>query len=223
MKICSSCGACFDDNYDLCGFDGGRLAALFPGSRVLGGRYLLEQQVAEGAMGVVLRATHLQLGSTVAAKLMRPQQKGAHVALARFQREAQILGQIKHPNAVLVMDYGVEERRGERVPYLVMEFLRGESLQSVLERKGRLSLDELGRILLPLCERDIKPSNVVLEKLRDGSEIVKVLDFGIAKFVSRREEDKPAPAVPASVDLEALEGISPEELAELLSDERRGS
>ena len=73
MKLCESCGACFDDGYDLCGFDGGELTKVFGGSRVVGGRYLLEQRVASGAMGVVVRATHLQVGSTVAVKLMRPQ------------------------------------------------------------------------------------------------------------------------------------------------------
>jgi serine/threonine protein kinase len=228
VKLCGSCGACFDDGYDLCGFDGGKLSAVFAGSRVVGGRYLLEQRVASGAMGVVVRATHLQVGSTVAVKLMRPEERafpasGVHVALARFQREAQILGQIKHPNAVLVMDFGIERRGDESVPYLVMEYLRGESLAAVLEKKTRLSLEELDRLLGPLCEaveeahavgvihRDLKPSNVVLEKLRDGSEIVKVLDFGIAKLISRGPAPSASPvghasapaSAPAPVDLPA--------------------
>jgi serine/threonine protein kinase len=215
------------------------LTSVFGGSRVVGGRYLLEQRVAAGAMGVVVRATHLQVGSTVAVKLMRPQKEETHIALARFQREAQILGQIKHPNAVLVMDFGIERRGDESVPYLVMEYLRGDSLADVLERKGRLSLEELDRLLAPLCEaveeahavgvihRDIKPSNVVLEKLRDGSEIVKVLDFGIAKLVARG----PAPPLltPAPVALmplagtdstaEGEDGATHEEIAALVADD----
>jgi serine/threonine protein kinase len=234
MKLCESCGACFEDSYDLCGFDGGPLLQLFPGPRVIGGRYLLEQRVAGGAMGVVLRATHLQVGSTVAVKLMRPVQANTEVALARFQREAQILGQIKHPNAVLVIDFGVEQRATEQTPYLVMEFLRGESLLSLLERKGHLSLDELDRILTPLCDaveeahavgvihRDLKPSNVVLEKLRDGSEIVKVLDFGIAKFVSRRKgqkgEPRPVSMEGAPVD-DTLDDASRAEIEQLLAED----
>jgi serine/threonine protein kinase len=213
MKLCESCGACFDDNYTQCGFDGGGLTPLFPGSRVIGGRYLLEQRVASGAMGVVLRATHLQVGSTVAVKLMRPQKDDAHIALARFQREAQILGQIKHPNAVLVIDFGVDNRDHESVPFLAMEYLRGDSLHQLLEKKRRLSLEELDRILTPLCDaveeahavgvihRDIKPSNVVLEKLRDGSEIVKVLDFGIAKFVERGKKSAHAQALDAIAEV----------------------
>jgi serine/threonine protein kinase len=248
MKLCESCGAVVEDGDDVCAFDGSAaLTPLFPGPRVIGARYLLEQRVAGGTMGIVVRATHLQVGSTVAVKLMRPTVEGAHVALARFQREAQILGQIKHPNAVLVIDFGVEQRGAEDQPYIVMEFLRGESLLSVLERKGRLSLEELERILVPLCDaveeahavgvihRDLKPSNVVLEKLRDGSDIVKVLDFGIAKFVARgarpKQRAEPPPGLDASLvgaagaDGEAIdalaeeEQVSAEELAELLADD----
>ena len=206
MRVCERCGACFDDSEVACGFDGGALTALFPGARIIGGRYLLEQRVAGGAMGIVVRATHLQVGSTVAVKLMRPSQGDRHVALARFQREAQILGQIKHPNAVLVIDFGVEARASQSVPYLVMEYLKGESLHARLERQGRLTLEETERIFSPLCDaveeahaagvihRDLKPSNVVLERLRDGTEIVKVLDFGIAKFIARGVAPPLAPA-----------------------------
>ncbi|MFH1811329.1 MAG: serine/threonine-protein kinase [Pseudomonadota bacterium] len=195
MKTCPGCGACFEDLDDHCAFDGGILDEVFPGSRALAARYLLEQRVAEGAMGAVFRAVHLQIGSTVAVKLMQPRKDELQVGLARFHREAQILGQIKHPNAVLVMDFGVEEREGQSVPYLVTEFLRGESLSELLQRKHTLTLEEAERIITPLCEaveeahqagvihRDIKPSNLFLERLRDGSEVVKVLDFGIAKFV----------------------------------------
>jgi len=199
VKVCASCGGCFEDGFDLCSYDGGLLTSAFVGRRVLADRYLLEQRVAEGAMGMVFRATHLQVGSTVAVKLMRPQREGLRVGLQRFWREAQILGQIKHPNAVLVMDFGVEEREPQAVAFLVTEFLRGQPLSEVVKTGTRLSLAEAERIITPLCEaveeahevgvihRDLKPSNVFLERLRDGSEIVKVLDFGIAKFVELDE------------------------------------
>ncbi|MEW5853711.1 MAG: serine/threonine-protein kinase [Myxococcota bacterium] len=200
MNICQTCGACFDDEHDLCAYDGGLLESPFSGPRVLGDRYLLEQRMAAGAMGVVFRATHLQVGSTVAVKLMQPRKEELRVALARFHREAQILGQIKHPNAVLVMDFRVEQRGTAAIPYLVTEFLRGQSLETLLEQTPRLPLREVERIITPLCEaveeahqvgvvhRDIKPSNVFLERLRDGTQIVKVLDFGIAKFVELSEQ-----------------------------------
>lgn len=195
MRVCERCGACFEDQYDLCAYDSGLLEPWFVGPRLLAGRYILEQRVAAGAMGTVFRATHLNLGSTIAVKLMQPRTEGWQVRLARFRREAQILGQIKHPNAVLVMDFGIEERGEDSIPFLVTEFLRGESLRAVLDRQGALSLDETEAIVTPLCEavdaahqvgvihRDLKPTNIFLEQLRDGGRVVKVLDFGIAKFM----------------------------------------
>jgi len=236
MRVCPSCGACFEDEYDLCAYDGGMLRELFPGTRVLAGRYLLEQHIAAGAMGTVFRATHLQIGSVVAVKIMQPERDALRVGLARFHREAQILGQIKHPNAVLVMDFGVEERPPHAVPYLVTEFLRGEPLSALLARQQRLSLEEIVRIVSSVCEaveeahqvgvihRDLKPSNIFIEQLRDGSEVVKVLDFGIAKFVElapdvleRLRHDNAALAMTyrQTLDVDLLE-----EVAEVRSGER---
>lgn len=199
MKICTQCGACFDDGYERCGYDGAELQSPFMGPRVLGDRYLLEQRLAQGAMGQVFRATHLQIGSTVAVKIMQPQKEALRVALARFHREAQTLGQIKHPNAILVMDFGVDERDERSVPYLVTEYLQGISLHESLQTQEEYSLLEALDIMAPLCEaiaelhelgivhRDIKPSNIFLENLRDGTQVVKVLDFGIAKFLEYSE------------------------------------
>jgi serine/threonine protein kinase len=218
VRSCETCGACFEDGLDLCSYDGGTLLPVFPGSRVLGDRYLLEQRVDAGAMGIVFRATHLQVGSTIAVKVMRPEREDLRVALVRFRREAQILGQVKHPNAVMVMDFGVEERGPTPVAYLVTEFLRGESLEDLLERQPVLSLAEVEEILSPVCEaveeahqagvvhRDIKPSNIFLEQLRDGTRVVKVLDFGIAKFVERVEEGDVPPGLEA-LDQDFLEEV----------------
>tara|TARA_B100000683_G_scaffold272310_1_gene315206 strand:- start:2845 stop:5664 length:2820 start_codon:yes stop_codon:yes gene_type:complete len=199
MKICTQCGACFDDDYDACSYDQASLQQPFDGPRVLGDRYLLEQRIAAGAMGQVFRATHLQIGSTVAVKIMQPQKEALRVALARFHREAQVLGQLKHPNAILVMDFGVDDRAHSQVPYLVTEYLQGESLSHSMQTQEPYDLKKAGSVISPLCEaiaelheigivhRDIKPSNVFLERLRDGTQIVKVLDFGIAKFLEYSE------------------------------------
>ena len=97
------------------------------------------------------------------------------------------------------MDFGVDERGKSSVPYLVTEYLQGISLQAAMEAQEMYSLADALDILSPLCEavselhevgivhRDIKPSNVFLENLRDGSQVVKVLDFGIAKFLEYSE------------------------------------
>jgi len=182
-------------------------------------------------MGTVFRATHAGVGSTVALKIINPEWSGNAVIEARFRREAQALGQIKHPNAVLVMDFGVDERG---MLFLVTEFLRGESLAQRLITRKQLSLEETERIVSPLCEaveeahrvgvvhRDIKASNVFLERLRDGNEIVKVLDFGIAKLIETNDsepgvlefEDHTAPL--ADLDLNVTQNTEDSTLPDLM-------
>ena len=75
MKICTQCGACLDDGYKVCSYDQAELQQPFQGPRVMGDRYLLEQRIAQGAMGQVFRATHLQIGSTVAVKICSPNKR----------------------------------------------------------------------------------------------------------------------------------------------------
>ena len=200
MRVCPRCGSCFDDSFDLCSVDGDGLVESLSGTRLLCGRYRLEKKLAEGAMGQVFEAVHLALGNRVAVKVMQPQQKDVRVAVQRFHKEARILGAVKHPNAVLITDFDVEQRTGGTIPFLVTELLRGRPLDRLLDEKGRLSLVDVERIVVPLCDavdeahaqgiihRDLKPSNVFLERLRDGGEVVKVLDFGIAKLLSRASD-----------------------------------
>ncbi len=206
MKVCSGCGDCFDDGFDFCASCGGGLEAAIAGPRLLSGRYRLEKKLAEGAMGMVFQAEHLAVGSRVAIKVMQPQQKELQVAVQRFHKEARILGAVKHPHAVLITDFDVDDRGGVPVAYLVTELLRGRSLADWLEQKGALTIDEVERIVTPLADaveeahaqgiihRDLKPSNVFLERLRDGSDVVKVLDFGIAKLLSAST----SPATPST-------------------------
>ena len=110
MKTCDKCGSCYDDAFDLCAVDGALLLVAFAGARVVGGRYRLEQRLDSGSMGTVYRAVHQDVGSAVAVKVINPEWSGNALIEARFRREAQLLGQIKHPNAVLVIDFGVDER-----------------------------------------------------------------------------------------------------------------
>ena len=213
MKVCDGCGDCFDDGFDFCAACGSGLREAFAGSRILSGRYRLEKKLAEGAMGMVFEAVHLAVGSRVAVKVMQPQQKDVQVALQRFHKEARILGAVKHPHAVLITDFDVDERPVP-VPFLVTELLRGRSLATLLDLAKKLTLDEVERIITPLCDaleeahaqgiihRDLKPSNVFLEKLRDGSEIVKVLDFGIAKLMISGSASETSSRVPAAIQFD---------------------
>jgi eukaryotic-like serine/threonine-protein kinase len=154
-------------------------------------RYRLEAQIGVGGLGTVYRATHTKLQRAVAVKLLHESYGASAVQRARFEREAKALAMLEHSNIVSVMDYGVSEDR----PYLVMELLEGETLSQCLKR-GPMPLAKaisiayqmLGALAFMhsegLLHRDVKPSNVFLQRMQSGQDRVKVLDFGLAKFTA---------------------------------------
>ncbi|MFO0757188.1 MAG: serine/threonine-protein kinase [Byssovorax sp.] len=167
--------------------EGGQRDALAPG-QVIGTKYRLESPLARGGMGAVWRARHLQLDVPVAVKFMDPESAASPVSRARFEREAKAAAGLKSPHIVSVHDYGLE---GD-LPYLVMELLQGEHLGMRLHRERRLTLAATAVILTQVAKglrrvheagmvhRDLKPANIFLARIEDD-EVVKVLDFGIAK------------------------------------------
>ncbi len=209
MRECESCGRCLGDDAAACCAAGGPLAETFPGPPLLDGKYLLERRLGAGGMGSVYRALHVGLGKTFAVKVIRSLFASAPQAVARFRIEAQALGRLSHPHVVGVSDYGVDPRDGG-LPYLVMEYLPGESLLDHLNRHGPLGPDEAVRLLGPVAEaldhahdegilhRDLKPSNVFLAASDDGRLRPKLLDFGLARFAEAGPEppDSPGPAPP---------------------------
>jgi eukaryotic-like serine/threonine-protein kinase len=158
--------------------------------RVIAARYQLERPLARGGMGSVWLARHLQLESTLAIKFIEPQLAQLPEARGRFAREARVAAQLQGPNLVQIHDYGVDDD----TPYMVMEHLQGEDLCARLNREKRLSLqatadivNQVARVLrraheAGIIHRDLKPGNVFLVKSDDDDEIVKVLDFGLAKI-----------------------------------------
>ena len=154
----------------------------------LAGRYRLVTKLGQGGMGSVWRAEHLTLGIPVAVKLIDPSIAQSDEALARFRREAQAAAELRSAHVVHIIDYGVENN----TPYIAMELLEGESLAERLERVGRLSpadtvavLSQVVRALTrahqqSIIHRDLKPENIFIV-LEGDDEVVKVLDFGIAK------------------------------------------
>jgi serine/threonine protein kinase len=155
------------------------------------GKYRIEQKLGDGGMGVVYRATHLMLERPVAIKLLLSNLVRDKKSTERFKREARIAGRIPHPNVTAVLDFGLSQ---DKFFYLVMEYLEGETLRDRLQYQGLLPLPEVVAIVAQVCDavdaahkcnvvhRDLKPENIFLQRKNNG-EIVKVLDFGISKFL----------------------------------------
>jgi serine/threonine protein kinase len=153
------------------------------------GKYQIESKIGSGSFGSVYRARHLGLDIGVAVKVLQKSVAATSDARARLRREGISACRIQHQNAVTVMDFGVD---GTAV-YLVMELLAGRSLEEEMALSGRLSPERAVAIAVPVASvlseaheagilhRDIKPANVFLHQTQRG-EVVKVLDFGIAKI-----------------------------------------
>ncbi|MCA9802874.1 MAG: protein kinase [Cyanobacteria bacterium HKST-UBA02] len=154
-------------------------------------RYVIEQKLGEGGMGIVFKARDTMLDKTVAVKVMI---HGADAASqARFQREAQMASRLNHPNIIQVLDFGITE---EDCPFMVMEYVGGKTLAELIEERGRLSLSESMAVFLQIVQalshahgqgvlhRDLKPQNVLLTDGEDEDPRVKLVDFGLAKPVT---------------------------------------
>ncbi|HEY8432089.1 MAG TPA: serine/threonine-protein kinase, partial [Sandaracinaceae bacterium] len=159
---------------------------------VVGERYEIEALLGEGGVGRVYRARHTALNRSVALKVLLAEHEGSEVLRERFRREAETLAALSHPHIVSVTDFGVD---GEML-FLVMELLEGRTLAELL-REGpiepRRGLAIVRQVLLALgyahargvVHRDLKPHNVFVRTLDDGSDHATVLDFGLARILSR--------------------------------------
>jgi serine/threonine-protein kinase len=170
-----------------------------PGELVQG-RYRIEGELGRGGMGVVLAARDEMLGRPVALKVVLPKMLRSPDAVDRFGNEARSLAQLESPNVVRVLDFGTfnQPEGCAGLPFMALEFLRGEDLFSTLAREGALSPARVVRYALQACaglaaahargiiHRDLKPENLFLHVEADGHECLKVLDFGIARSHSRR-------------------------------------
>ncbi|HEY5946796.1 MAG TPA: serine/threonine-protein kinase, partial [Kofleriaceae bacterium] len=164
---------------------------------LLDGRYRVDAILGVGGMGRVYKAEHTGIGRAVAIKVLHARLGGSKEAAQRFQREAMASGRLDHPNIVGVSDFGTLD---DGSLYLVMEALEGEPLGKRLEREKRIPWPEalsLIRAVLSglkhahdkgVVHRDVKPDNIFLAR-KDGSQIVKILDFGIAKLYAGNADD----------------------------------
>jgi serine/threonine-protein kinase len=154
-------------------------------------RYLLLEMIGEGATGVVYRAHHTASDREVAVKVLRQEHAGRQRAVLRFANEAKIISQLRHPNTVRIYDCNLDD---PAMMYIVMELLIGLPLSEVLEDRGAIdyteAIDICDQVAASLIEahsfgivhRDVKPENVFIDRVGDD-DIVKVLDFGIAKIL----------------------------------------
>lgn len=166
--------------------------------KVLAGRFRIVERIGQGGMGCVYKALHIEMDRLCAIKLLLPLAGDQASARARFRREAKMSSRIDSPNAVTIYDFG-EAEAGQF--YLAMEYIEGESLANILDREKSLRIervvnitDQIARALsaahaLGIVHRDLKPANIMLTR-KDGSELVKVLDFGIAKTIADDENEK---------------------------------
>ncbi|MES6406055.1 serine/threonine-protein kinase, partial [Cutibacterium acnes] len=144
-----------------------------------------------GGMGVVYKAKHLLMHRTVAIKMLLEETVSNEYALARFQKEAQAASSLNHPNILTIFDFGISEKR----PYLVMDYLKGQTLAEVLENEDYLHLQRALSIYIQIASalahahqngvihRDLKPANIMLVEYEGQGDFVKIVDFGIAKTI----------------------------------------
>ena len=157
----------------------------------IGGKYKIVRLVAEGGMGAVYEAVHLVVKRRFAVKFLRAELTQRRDALSRFQREAAAAGALESENIAAVVDFGITD---DGAPYIVMEYLVGCDLAALLRGSGPLPAERATDIVLQAClgiqqahtagviHRDLKPENLFVCRRSDGSDLVKIVDFGIAKF-----------------------------------------
>lgn len=207
MLQCPRCGRQFPNDYPVCPFDHTPLQADATVAdvpidpligRVFEGKYRLDERLGGGGMGTVYRATHLLIDRQVALKVLSQRFVGDQTAQQRFRREARAAGRMQHPNAVTVTDFGATE---DGYLYIVMELLEGRTLRDLLAHEAPLDPARAVSFMLQACaavgaaheagliHRDLKPANIFIEQRPNLPAVVKVLDFGVAKFAVEEHED----------------------------------
>ena len=194
MKECPTCRKCISDDVNHCPDDGVETITSIQGEPILDGRYQLEKRLGQGGMGVVFKARHIFLKTQHAIKIILPDLVGNDPNLVtRFRQEALAAAAIRHQNIIAVTDFGVV--RGT-MPFLVMEFVKGRSLQDIMAEEGAMPPMRAFELILPICSgiaaahrqkivhRDLKPLNVMIQENVPISEGAKILDFGLAKIKS---------------------------------------
>jgi tRNA A-37 threonylcarbamoyl transferase component Bud32 len=202
FEECPRCGLCYESGMGSCPNENAQLTRM-PFKRLLATRYRLERRLGRGGMGTVYKATDISLERAVAVKLIRDDLVTSSDAAERFRREAKAAASFSHPNLVTVHDFGVD---ADTRVFLVMELLQGVTLRQRFEQQKKFTAQQILQILGGVCagleaahengliHRDLKPENIFLAQ-SGGSEVSKILDFGLAKFLG-----SPTDSAAATVD-----------------------
>ena len=197
QKLCPTCGTEYPISERFCPRDGTALRGANPTNdlvgTIVGSNFHIIKKLGEGGMGTVYLAEHVKMGRKAALKVMNPGMNQDPDAVARFNREATNASKLSHPNICGIYDFG---ETAEGLIFLAMEFIEGDSLSAVIEKNGALPAPRAASIIhqcgdalqvahdYGIVHRDLKPDNIMIARARDGSDMVKVVDFGIAKASS---------------------------------------
>jgi len=237
QRICVSCEhePPADRSVDKCPACGGTLLELRQPvdpliGQVVDGRFEIRDRVGKGGMGTVYRAWQRSIGREVAVKLIDGHQAGDPMAVRRFMREARLASQLSQPNTVSVLDFG---QASDGRLFIAMELVRGRTLAAVLEGDGVFSTARVARVGIQICDaldaahrleilhRDLKPPNIIVLDDPPGRDLVKVLDFGLAK--SLRDEESHSTetgfvvGTPHYMAPEVIAGLKPSRASDLYS------
>ena len=228
LKECPACGRCFDARAAVCEADGAEPAPTLPIERTIEGKYRLDRRIGRGGMGAVYEATDLRLARPVAVKVMTGRAFGDRQALRRFEREARACARLSHPNIVTAYDFGAVGANGA---FLVMELVRGQTLRTELRRRGCIPPALTAQWFDQICAAvaaahaqgvvhlDLKPENVLITTARHGADLVKVVDFGLAKLTAGSDQEASSLTQPGMI-MGTLSYMAPEQLTAGEADER---
>jgi eukaryotic-like serine/threonine-protein kinase len=193
-KVCPTCGAEYAADALFCLRDASSLVPNAPHldlvGQVIADRYHILRRLGEGGMARVYLAEHVTMGRVCAIKVMHPSLRSDPEAVGRFRREAANAGRINHPNVAAIHDCG---ETGDRLVYLAMEYVPGDSLAAILKWESPIAPRRAVSIALQaanglgaahdlgIIHRDLTPENIMVSRSPDGDDLVKVVDFGIAK------------------------------------------
>lgn len=195
IKVCPKCGLEDDKGNAVCQVDGTILKSKdkLIGT-VIADKYEIMSPLGKGGMSMVYKAKHKMMDRVVAVKLLRPELCAIPQLVERFKNESRAISSLRHPGIVAVFDFGLMKNA---TPFLVMDYLEGETLDKVLKEQEKIELKEAVNLVASACDalnhshtkgiihRDIKPSNLLVRVETNGKKTLTIFDFGIAKMLSQ--------------------------------------